>query len=296
MGVREDSFTCGSVSAGCVESAVIEAAQSALADGKPRELKFEAITEDSVWDVGLSCGGQIQVFVEPEPMVRSSRQWKLLSERIRADLPSVLITEYEGGPARIWIPGDEDPLAGELEAAYRCRTSKEIEVEGKRVFLNVVASREKLVIVGSVHIAVPLVQFAKVIGFETIVVDPRTAYACLEHYPISPDQVIVDWPESALTRIGLNSETYAAVLTHDPKIDDVALAVLLKSPVAYIGALGSRATQAKRRELLVGLGFTQSDLLRIHGPIGLNIGARSPEEIAISIIAEIVQVRRAQSA
>jgi xanthine dehydrogenase accessory factor len=295
MGVREDGLVCGSVSGGCVETAVIEAAQAALADGAPKELLFEAVTEDSVWDVGLSCGGRIQILVEPDPMLRDPEPWRLISERTKADQPTVLITSYDPPERRTWIPGEQDPLGGKVEGAYVRRSSTEVEVEGKRYFLNVLGIRERLLIVGSVHIAVPLVKFAKTLGFETVVADPRAAFADIERFPTPPDQIVVEWPEQAFEQIGLTADTYAAVLTHDPKIDDVALAILLKSPVAYIGALGSRVTQAKRRAILIGLGFSEDEISRIHGPIGLNIGARSPEEIALSIAAEIVQVRRSRT-
>lgn len=204
----------------------------------------------------------------------------------------MLIVSQQPYAQLLWSPGDPDPLGGAVEAAYRQRASQEVEYAGKRLFLNVLARREKLVIVGAVHIAVPLVQMAAMLGFETIVVDPRSALANVERFSTPPDRIVVDWPEAALEGIGLDPATYAVVLTHDPKIDDVALAVLLKSPVAYIGALGSRVTQGKRRATLLAQGSTEADLDRIHGPIGLNIGARSPEEIALSILAEIVQVRR----
>jgi len=295
MGVREDGLVCGSVSGGCVETAVIEASIAALSDGKPRELKFEAISEDSIWEVGLSCGGQIQIWVDPDPVGLNPEQWRSISARVTADDPTVLITSLDPPGKQIWSPGEDDPLGGAVQNAYQRRSSSEIEVEGKRFFLNVLAARERLLIVGSVHIAVPLVKFASLLGFETVVADPRSAFASTDRYPTSPDRIVVAWPEEAFKQIGLTPDTFAVVLTHDPKIDDVALAILLKSPVAYIGALGSRVTQAKRKELLKGLGFTDEDLARIHGPIGLNIGAKSPEEIALSIMAEIVQVRRSRN-
>ena len=294
MGVRDDGLVCGSVSGGCVETAVIEASIAALADGMPRELKFEAVTEDSVWDVGLSCGGRIQIWVDPDPVGRDPKQWRFISDRILHDKPTVLVTSYESQTNEVWVPGNADPLNGEIETAYRRRASTEIEVEGKRIFLNVLAARERLLIVGSVHIAVPLVKFAKDLGFETVVVDPRSSFASDERYPSTPDRIVVDWPEEAFAKVGLTPDTFAVVLTHDPKIDDVALAILLKSPVAYIGALGSRVTQAKRHDYLKNLGFSDADIARIHGPIGLNIGARTPEEIALSIMAEVIQIRRSR--
>ncbi len=292
MGIRDDGLICGSVSGGCVETAVIEASLAAIADGQARELNFDEVTDDSVWDVGLSCGGKIQVRVDPEPALAHQELWRAIAAKLEADQPVVLATNLATDGLTLWSPGEMDPLGGAIQAAYAARKSSEVIVDGQRHFLNVVASRERLVIVGSVHIAVPLVKFAKEVGFETVVVDPRGAFANPERFPVPPDQFVVAWPGKAFEQVPLTSDTYVAVLTHDPKIDDVALEIALKSQVAYIGALGSRVTQAKRREHLRTVGFSDGDLQRIHGPIGLDIGARSPEEIALSIIAEIVQVKR----
>jgi xanthine dehydrogenase accessory factor len=183
-------------------------------------------------------------------------------------------------------------LIGPIEQASRERKSTELDAEGRRYFIHVLPTRERLIIVGAVHIAIPLVKFAKELGFETVVIDPRPALASAERFATEPDSMIAQWPEQALSGVEITPETYTVVLTHDPKIDDVALEAFLRSPAAYIGALGSRVTQEKRRKYLREKGFSDEDLARIHGPVGLNIGARSPEEIALSIAAEIVQVRR----
>ena len=294
MGIRDDGLIIGSVSGGCVETTVIEEAQKALQTGLPKELKFEAIGEDSLWDVGLSCGGQIQIWIEPDPQFRSPEIWQQVVQNIKTEQPCIVITKMSDSTTIIWKPGQEDIYGGILQSALANRESQEVMVEGDRLFLNVLSTREKVVIIGSVHIAVPLVKFVKELGFETVIIDPRSAFANTDRFPVCPDQILCEWPDSGLSKLNLNADTYAVVLTHDPKIDDVALAILLKSPVAYIGALGSRVTQAKRRDTLREQGFTDHDLQRIHGPVGLNIGARSPEEIALSIAAEIVQVRRSE--
>ena len=298
MGVREDGLVCGSVSGGCVETAVIEASIAALQDGKPREMVFHGLEDGAVWDVGLSCGGKIQVWIDPDPAGRDVETWRRIEKRVRTDEPIVVATTIEPFERIVWTPDDcvagaPPELTAEIEAAYRSRTSGTVQVLGRTWFLHVLACRERLVIVGAVHIAMPLIQFAKALGFETIVVDPRAALASIERFQNGPDRIVVDWPDKALRSMPLTEATYAVTLTHDPKIDDAALAILLRSPVAYIGALGSRTTQAKRRRDLTALGFTESEIDRIHGPVGLNIGARTPEEIALSIIAEIVQVRNA---
>lgn len=294
MGVREDGLICGSVSGGCVEGTVIEEAKTAMVYGGAREMTFAGLSEASVWEVGLSCGGKIQVWIEPCPDTLNPPAWQALVDGFSQDRPFVVASGLQPHERAIWSPGDEvrSALDEAAHEAYGRRASAEVEVEGKRYFLNVVTHRERLLIVGAVHIAVPLVKFARELGFETVVIDPRGQFTNEERFPDAPDRMIAEWPQKALSELGLNEETYAVVLTHDPKIDDVALAELLRSPAPYIGALGSRVTQAKRREDLLAQGFTEDDLKRIHGPIGLDIGARSPEEIAVSIMAEIVQVRR----
>ncbi|MCH8978253.1 MAG: XdhC family protein [Armatimonadetes bacterium] len=289
MGVRSDGATCGSVSGGCVESSVIEEALQALESGEPRRLHFGQVSDEKAWEVGLSCGGEIDVWVDPAPVSRDPDLWKRLTERVAADQPSVLATRYEPLLQVLWTPGSPcDGLPAEIEEAYSERRSREVE----GWFLNVLPCRDRLVIIGAVHIARALVPLAREVGFETVVVDPRKAFATSEAFGSQPDKIIDEWPEEALAEIELTEDTYAVVLTHDPKIDDAALAVLLRSKVAYIGALGSKATQAKKRKELSAQGFSDEELDRIHGPVGLSIGARSPEEIALSIMAEIVQVKR----
>jgi xanthine dehydrogenase accessory factor len=293
MGVREDGAVVGSVSGGCVESAVIQASLSCLETGSPRMLDFGALSDESVWEVGLSCGGRIQVWVDPDPMRRPV--WQKTAEEIRCDQPAVVVTRFEPFEQWTWSANiGPISLISPIESAIRIGKSTELEVEGERYFVHVFPSRERLIIVGAVHIAIPLVKFAKELGFETVVIDPRPLLASPDRFPTEPDSIIAKWPEQALSEIQLTEDSYCVVLTHDPKIDDVALAIFLRSLAGYIGALGSRVTQEKRRRELVAQGFTQEDLSRIHGPVGLDIGARSPEEIALSIMAEIVQVRRAK--
>lgn len=280
MGIRHDGVVVGSVSGGCVESAVIQAALDALGDGQPRLLDFGSLTDEQVWEVGLSCGGRIRVWVDPHPTTR--RGWGLEpSDSV------VVVTHLDSGEQWVW-PNDPLPEAQAAEAALRASH----EHEGW--FYQVVSPPDRLLIIGAVHIAVPLVRFAKSLDFEVIVIDPRAALAVAERFLDPPDQMIVAWPDDVLPSLALDSSVYAVVLTHDPKIDDAALVHLLRSPVAYVGALGSRVTQAKRRGFLAEQGFSEAEMDRIHGPVGLDIGARTPEEIALAILAEIIQVRRSK--
>lgn len=290
MLVRSDGLICGSVSGGCVESAVVEASLKAIDESKTCELTFEAVTEDSIWDVGLSCGGRIQIWIDPSPF--SAGVWEQLRELVLKNKPFAAVSSLEIAGMRLWTPDQDDFANGALTDVLNSRRSAEIKIGEERTFVNLVRSPETVIVVGSVHIAVPLVKFAHELGFHTVVIDPRATFANPERFAAPPDRLIADWPGPALHAIGITDETYAVVLTHDPKIDDAALAILLRSPARYIGALGSRTTQAKRRDSLRTMGISDEQLARIHGPIGIRIGARSPEEIALSIMAEIVQVRR----
>jgi len=180
--------------------------------------------------------------------------------------------------------------AGDAMAALRSvRRSFEIAGESVEVFFEVHAPRPQLVIVGAVHTAIPLITFAATLGFRTLVVDPRTAFATAERFAHA-DRLIAEWPDRAFAEIALNEATCVALLSHDLKLDLPALRLTLRSPVRYIGALGSKKTHAKRVAALREEGFTDAEIARIHSPIGLDLGGRRPEEIAVSIIAEIVAV------
>jgi xanthine dehydrogenase accessory factor len=264
MAVAEDGSIAGSVSGGCVEGAVIEAAQRALASGSGEVLRFDQLDPEDVWSVGLSCGGKIEVLVSL-PNGDWEEAFARASENVSFDLEV-----WEQG-ARI-LEG-EDAAAGAFVYHHRWA--------------------DQLVIVGGVHIAVPLVAIAKTLGFQTILIEPRSTFADPGRFGVEPDEILEEWPDKALEGVHLDGGTYVVLLTHDPKIDDVALRVLLQSDVRYIGALGSRTTQEQRRSRLREEGFSESEVARIHGPVGLDIGAKTPEEIAVSIMAEIVQVRRA---
>ena len=157
-------------------------------------------------------------------------------------------------------------------------------------FIDVLRPMPTLVVVGGVHIAVALVDLARTLGFRTVVVDPRPAFANRERFPHA-DRLEPSWPDEALARLGLTSGTAVAVLTHDPKLDDPALRAALPSAAFYVGALGSQRTQAKRRQRLLDAGLSEADVARLRAPIGLDLGGRSPEEIALSVMAEVVAAR-----
>jgi xanthine dehydrogenase accessory factor len=170
-------------------------------------------------------------------------------------------------------------------ASHRAQLSEAVEV-----FMEVIAPPPTLIAVGGVHITVALMSLAKTLGYRTVVVDPRSAFGNEERFP-NVDQLIALWPDEAFQKINITRSTAIAMLTHDPKLDDPALKIALPSPAFYVGALGSKTTQSKRRQRLLDDGLNDAQLNRLHGPIGLEIGAVTPEEIAMSIMAEIVAAR-----
>jgi xanthine dehydrogenase accessory factor len=204
----------------------------------------------------------------------------------------VLVTEIGGGGQRL-VKADAvgvDPLAEALEAALRSGKSGLIEHAGASYFLTVQVPSVRLVTIGAVHISQALTPIAKIAGLDVTIIDPRTAFATPERFPDTP--LIAEWPDAALDRAPLDRYTAVALLTHDPKIDDLALVRALNAECFYIGALGSRKTHARRLERMRAQGFGEAALARIHAPIGLDIGAVSPAEIAVSIIGEIVAALR----
>jgi xanthine dehydrogenase accessory factor len=204
----------------------------------------------------------------------------------------VLITDLENGAQRLLREGEieSDPAAELLEQRLRSGKSGIVEIEERECFVAVQVPPVKIVVVGAVHISQALAPMVKLAGFDCVIVDPRTAFASPERFPDVP--LIAEWPDEALPRVGLDAYTAFVALTHDPKIDDPALSAALKAGCFYIGALGSKKTHAKRVERLTEAGFGEAEIARIHAPIGLDIGAVSPAEIAVSIMGEIISVLR----
>jgi xanthine dehydrogenase accessory factor len=214
---------------------------------------------------------------------------------ISAKRPVVLATDLATGEARVLEPFEPDARMGAdvahaaREAAIRDE-SVMLDRPGGPVFLRAYNPRVRVVIVGAVHLAQSLVRMIQLAGFEPIVVDPRRAFATAARF--EGVTVHVEWPDEALARLGLDRRTALVTMTHDPKIDDPALAAALRSEAFYVGSLGSKKTQAARRDRLRAMGFSDAELARIHGPVGLPIGARSPAEIAIAIASQLVQALR----
>ena len=204
----------------------------------------------------------------------------------------VLVTDLAGGEQRL-VKADQiasDPMEAVLESALRSGKSGAAELEGKSYFLTVQVPAVRLVLIGAVHISQALAPIAKLAGLDPVIIDPRTAFATPERFP--DVDVIAEWPDEALSRTPLDRYSAIALLTHDPKIDDLALQRALNAECFYIGALGSRKTHAKRLERMRAAGFGEATLTRIHAPIGLDIGAVSQAEIAVSIIGEVIGAMR----
>jgi xanthine dehydrogenase accessory factor len=294
MAVSDDRRIAGSVSGGCVEGAVVEAAGEVLASGKSRLLKF-GVADETAWTVGLACGGAIEVFVEP----LANELYAAARDALRRERPVAIAFLLSGSElGRRGVVAGDAPPAGNLDAAALSVAREALDAGRPRrvahgdgeLFVDVVLPSPRLVVVGGVHIAVALVRLARELGFRTIVVDPRAAFASPERFPHA-DEISTLWPDEALRRLEPNEGTAVAVLTHDPKLDDLALAAALSSRAFYVGALGSTRTQEKRRARLAAAGVSEADLARLHAPIGLDLGGRDPGEIALSVMAQIVAAR-----
>jgi xanthine dehydrogenase accessory factor len=281
--VTEDGAMQGSVSGGCVESEVYETCRGVLRGESPRLLTY-GISDEQAFEVGLPCGGEIDVFVQEENRELADRIESLGEQR------AVLFTDLEGGVQRLALEG-EDATADEL---LRGGHSKVVELEGRRVFADVFGPSPLLLVFGAVDTAEALCETAKRLGWRTVVADARGRFATAERIP-SADELIVAWPEEALARVQPDHATAVVVLTHDEKFDIPALVGTLATDAFYIGALGSRRNQEKRRERLLEAGVSEEALDRVHGPAGLDVGAHTPAETALSILTEILAVRAGRS-
>jgi xanthine dehydrogenase accessory factor len=310
MAVNDLGEMSGSVSAGCVEAAVIDEALRVLKEARPRRLHY-GVADESAWEVGLTCGGEIDIFVEA---ITGSRQAEAEGHRTLdawrgSSVPSVRAV-IVGGPAdqlgRSAQVRSDGVVAGELRAALPrslvsaaqaalhrgIAETAPLDIDGSpvEVLLDPLVPPPTLVIVGGVHIAMVLSRLAHAVGYRVVVVDPRAAFASAERFP-EADVIDRSWPDEALLRIGLTATTAVAALSHDPKLDDPALSVALRSQAFYVGALGSSRTNERRRSRLLAAGLTEDELDRLHAPIGFNLGGRDPEAIALGILAEVVAGR-----
>jgi len=295
----------GSVSGGCVENAVVETGLQVLASGRSQFLSFN-VSDESAWQVGLACGGRIEVFVSPFA-------GELLQSLVTSlqEQDSIVLATVIHGPqsslGRMLLFRNDGQTTGDLAGAILPDLMRQAQAalingtphrawlnDSLELFINVFDTPPTLVIIGGVHIAMPLVSIARLMGFRTVVLDPRRSWGNSDRFP-DVDRLIHSWPAQGLAELGINSHTAIAVLSHDPKLDDAALKVALASPAFYVGALGSRSTNARRQARLRDHGLTNDQLTRLHAPIGVEISAATPEQIALSIMTQIIQVRNSQA-
>jgi xanthine dehydrogenase accessory factor len=273
----------GSVSGGCVEGAVVAEALEVLEDGAPRILEY-GVSDADAFAVGLACGGRIRVMVEPVgrgdgPAVDLIAR---LVDARAARVPAVYAVRTGDWERRL-VTGPEDPLWPEAAAALLADRSG---LAGEW-FLGVHNPPLRMAVIGGVHIAQALVPMARLAGYDVVVIDPREAFASAARFPDT--RLMHDWPDVALAEFGLDGRTAVVTLTHDPKLDDPAIRAALAGGVFYLGCLGSARTHSGRVDRLTAGGVEASALARIHAPVGADIGARAPAEIAVAILAQVTE-------
>ncbi len=298
MAVAQDGSVAGAVSGGCVEGAVVVAAEEVLEGGEPRLLHF-GISDDEAWDVGLPCGGEIEVWVDRH----EGSDTDAFAALAREDGRGALVTRLDGGGrmlvhtdgrrvGSLAAPGLDEAAAQHAEELMWSERSERRTVDGIEVFVDATTPAPRVIIFGAVDHSAALCTLAKAARWRPFVVDPRGRFATPERFP-DAERVVAKWPAEAFADLGgIDRATAIVVLTHDPKLDDAALEIALASDAGYVGAMGSRLAQASRRERLLARGLTDEDLARISAPIGLDLGGLTSEETALSIMAELVAVRR----
>ncbi|THD84434.1 XdhC/CoxI family protein [Aliigemmobacter aestuarii] len=279
LAISGDGQIMGSVSGGCVEGAVVDEALEALKDGRNRLLTF-GVSDDTAFAVGLACGGTIRVLVEPVGVGQGMTE-ALLADLVAARAsraPRACRIDLDTWARDLVAPG-QDPG---IDARFRAdRSGRE---EGGP-FICIHNPPLRMIVVGAVHIAQALMPMARACGYDATLIDPREAFASPARFP--GERLVHDWPDEAMAALGLDARTAVVTLTHDAKLDDPAIEAALASDVFYLGCLGSTRTHAKRLERLAAKGFSEAQIARIHAPVGLDIGAKSPAEIAVSVMAQI---------
>lgn len=297
MAVNADGEVIGAVSGGCVEGAVIEIADAVLRGEPPRRVRF-GIADEQAWDVGLPCGGEIEVWVQelaPGPFVDVARAGGRAAE--------VTLLEGQGAGAKVMFAADGTQSGSlgtpELDADARAAADELLWLETSELrgplFADVVAPAPRLILFGAVPIAAALCTLSRASGWRPFVVDPRARFATRERFP-DAEEVLAAWPREAFASLGgIDPATSIAVLTHDPKLDDAALEIALRSRARFVGAMGSRRAHEARRERLLAAGLSAEELARLSAPVGLDLGAISAPETALSILAEVVAMRHGRA-
>ncbi len=294
MAVNQDGEISGGVSGGCVEGAVVEIAESVI-DGSPPRLQHFGIADSDAWDVGLPCGGEIDVWIQSyqpggrfEELARTGGRAAEVTMLEGANPGAKLLVEADGAHSGTLGSPELDDEAIRIASE---QLWNDASVRHENLFIDVAYPAPRLVLFGAVDIAASLCTLARDIGWRPYVVDPRGRFATRERFPDAED-VVVAWPEEAFAKLGgIDRGTYIGVLTHDPKLDDAALLLALRSDAKFVGAMGSRRAQEARRERLLAVGITDEELARLSAPLGLDLGAVGREETALSILSELVAAR-----
>jgi xanthine dehydrogenase accessory factor len=304
--VASDGRMVGSVSGGCVEGAAAEEVQRAIESRLSRVIRY-GISDEQAWAVLLTCGGTIDVLIEPHVsdavIAGARRSGVAVVTPLPDSLPPPDVGPYRadaGDPQEepFVLPTDPGDLSATIRAAAKAALdagrSQLLVDAGRGYFVEAFPARPRLVVIGATEVARSLVGLAHNLGYETVVADARSAFATAERFP-DVDRLLVMWPDEAFDAIGLIPSDAVAVLSHDPKFDEPAIIEGIRRGARYVGALGSRKSQIVLRERLRNAGLGPADLSRLHGPIGLDLGGREPVEMALAVIAEIVAERRGGS-
>lgn len=298
MLINQEGKMAGSVSGGCVEGAVVRRSLEALKEDKAIKLSY-GVSDEDAWSVGLSCGGSIQVFLQTANF-NEHVVWSKLLENLEGNKSSIVVSSLEDGHSTNTLIDEQGNVHGDAineevvsaaQQAYDERTSKSITLGEQDYFIQIFPRKAQLLIIGAAHITVDLVALGNQFGFETIVIDPRGYFAENTTFQDPPSQLHQAYPSEVLDQFTLDAYTFSAILSHDPKIDDNALEILLPAKTAYIGALGSRKTHTKRTNRLLEKGVSQELIDKIKAPIGMPIRAKSAKEIALAIMGEIIQAK-----
>jgi len=299
MAITETGEIAGSVSGGCVEGAVIDSAMQVLKTAESERIHF-GVGDDQAWEVGLSCGGEIDVYIRQFDH-KNLETWKKALTKTNSVCVALVLAGSGSYLGEDLLLEKSDSLFSELSKETRDQLTeianndlmvgiRQLEApEIKEVFFHKIQPDPELILVGGVHIAIPLASLAKTVGFNVTVIDPRKLFSTVDRFP-DIKLLLSEWPEGAFQKINITESSAIVMLTHDPKIDDPALKIALHSPAFYVGALGSRKTHQKRIGRLKEAGLPQSRLDQIHAPVGLDLGGKTPPEIALGIMAEILQV------
>lgn len=285
LAISGEGEMLGSVSGGCVEGAVITEALDALQDRKSRVLTF-GVSDETAFAAGLACGGTIRVLVEPVGEGAEAMPETMLADLVEARAApraAAIATNPVTWERGLVTPG-ADPAA---DARFKSDRSG-MEEDGR--FIAIHNPPLRLIVIGAVHIAQPLLAIARTCGYAPTLIDPRAAFGSADRFP--GETILDDWPDEALATLAPDARTAIVTLTHDPKLDDPAIRFALTSPAFYLGCLGSTRTHAKRVDRLTEAGFAPNQIARIHAPVGLDIGAKTPAEIAVSVMAQIIETLR----